>query len=435
MDRGNLLERVRECSTLPSLPTVALRVLELTQHTEFDLADIARVISKDPALSSKILRTVNSSFYGNGHTVSTISQALVLLGSAAIRTLVIGFSLGGAVNKMKTTAFDRAAYWRRCVYAATAARILCDRMQLPQQETCFLAALLMDIGMLALDQVLGEEYGVVTARVLTHSELPSVESQVLGVNHAEVSGFLARQWKFPLALQVPMEFHHQQQEVKESLQRKLSDVVALAGRIADVFVDKNPVWSLGDARRVANEMLKLDEPAFDELLQDIAAKTKQLAPLFEVKIDPNLSYETILRRAGEKMPELNKGPSASPEPQEDRRRTPRVKKLGEVCILPCLGGVVRQSTRVQLTDVSARGMGFTFEKPMEKGAQFIFQTRKPDGTPMTLLYEVVRCDKNPTRGFNMGAELVCVLNDGQQKTSPRQHAAGAAEKISKAIVT
>ena len=436
MDRGNLLERVRECSTLPSLPSVALRVLELTQHAEFDLADIARVISKDPALSSKILRTVNSSFYGNGHTVSTISQALVLLGSAAIRTLVIGFSLGGGISKTKTTAFDRASYWRRCVYAATAARIVCDRMQLPQQETCFLAALLMDIGMLALDQVLGEEYGAVTARVLTHGELPAVESQVLGLNHAEVSGFLARQWKFPLALQVPMESHHQPQEVKESLPRTLSDVVSLAGKIADVFVDKNPVWSLGDARKSAGELLKLDEPAFDILVQDIAAKTRQLAPLFEVKIDPNLTYETILRRAGEKLPEVNKDPAAAAAaPHDERRRSPRVKKGGEVCILPCLGGVVRQSTKVQLVDVSARGLGFTHEKPMEKGAQFIFQTRKPDGTPMTLLYEVVRCDRSATRGFHMGAELVCVLNDGQQKTSPRQHAPGAAEKISKAIVT
>lgn len=433
MDRGNLLERVRECSTLPSLPTVALRVLELTQHAEFDLADIARAISKDPALSSKILRTVNSSFYGNGHTVSTISQALVLLGSAAIRTLVIGFSLGGSVTKTKTTAFDRAAYWRRCVYAATAARILCDRMQLAQQETAFLAGLLMDIGMLALDQVLGEEYGAVTARVLTHGELSSVETQVLGVNHAEVSGFLARQWKFPLALQVPMEFHHQAQEVKEALPRQLSEVVALAGRIADVFVDKNPVWSVGDARRMAGELLKLDEPGFDELVKEIAAKTQQLAPLFEVKIDPNLSCEALLRTAGEKIPE-SPGGAAAPGRQDERRRSPRVKKSADLCILPCLGGVVRQSTRVQLIDLSARGMGFSHEKPMEKGAQFLLQTRKPDGTPMTLLYEIVRCEKNSTRGFSMGAELVCVLNDGQQKTSPRQHAPGAAEKISKAIV-
>ena len=434
MDRDNLFERVRECSTLPSLPAVALRVLELTQHAEFDLADIARVISKDPALSSKILRTVNSSFYGNGHTVSTISQALVLLGSAAIRTLVVGFSLGGGIAKTKTTAFDRSTYWRRCVYAATAARILSDRMQLGQQETCFLAGLLMDIGMLALDQVLGEEYGAVTARVHSHGDLATIEGQVLGLNHAEVSGFLARQWKFPLALQVPMEFHHRAQDVKESLPRKLSDVVALAGRCADVFVDKDPVWSLGDARRIAHELLKLDDSGCDGLLKEIADKTQQLAPMFEVRLEPNHDYDTILRKAGEKLLEISKD-SASEQPQQDRRRAPRVKKPAEVFILPCLGGVVRQSIKVQMTDVSARGMGFINEKPMDKGVQFIFQTRKPDGTPMTLLYEVVRCDRNPTRGFNMGAELVCVLNDGQQKTSPRQHAAGAAEKISKAIVT
>jgi hypothetical protein len=185
---------------------------------------------------------------------------------------------------------------------------------------------------------------------------------------------------------------------------------------------------------MAREMLTLDEAGCDALLKEIADKTRQLAPLFEVRLEPNHDYETILRKAGEKLLEIGKEP-ASEQPQQDRRRVPRVKKPAEVFILPCLGGVVRQSIKVQLTDISARGMGYTHEKPMDKGVQFIFQTRKPDGTPMTLLYEVVRCDRNPVRGFNMGAELVCVLNDGQQKTSPKQHAAGAAEKISKAIVT
>ena len=428
----NLLDRVRDCSTLPSLPAVALRVLEVTQDVEFDLADVARVISKDPALSSKILRTVNSSFYGNGHTVSTISQALVLLGSHAVRTLVIGFSLGGGIAKTKTTAFDRATYWRRCVYSATAARMICERLQLPQQETCFLAGLLMDIGMLALDQVLGEEYGAVTGRSLSHGDLSSIEMQCLGLTHATVSGLLARMWKFPLALQVPMENHHQPQEVKESLPRKLTDIVALAGRCADVFVDKAPMWALADARRLALELSQIEQEPFDQLLKLVGERTRELAPLFEVKIDPSTNYEAVIRQANDKLLEISRE-GGEERRQHERRRAPRIKKETDVFILPCLGGVVRQSVKVRMVDVSARGIGFTHDKPMQKGAQFIFQTRKADGTPMTLLYETARCDRNQKGGFSIGAELVCVLNDGKKVTS-RQHAPGEAEKISRAIV-
>ena len=104
-----LLDRISQCPELPSIPMVALRVLELTESGEFELADLARVLAKDPALSSRILRTVNSSFYGNGHTVSTISQALVLLGCQPVRTLALGFSLTSGMAQSKTTAFDRRA--------------------------------------------------------------------------------------------------------------------------------------------------------------------------------------------------------------------------------------------------------------------------------------------------------------------------------------
>ena len=432
MDRGKLFDRVRECPTLPSLPAVAVRVMQITQSSEFDLSDIARVISKDPALSSKILRTVNSSFYGNGHTVSTMSQALVILGAAAVRTLAIGFSLGNAVVKAKTTAFDRSKYWRRAVYAATAARILCDRVQLMQQETCFLAALLMDIGMLALDQVLGEEYGAVTSRVDSHTDLPGLEAQALGVTHAEVAGFMARQWKFPLALQVPMEQHHAPQNVKESMPRKVTEIVALAGRCADVFVDKNPMWALADARRLASELMKLDQAASDALLKEVGERTRELAPLFEVRIDPALNYEKVIQEANEKLLQIAKE-AIEEQHQHERRRAPRIKKESEVFILPCLGGVVRQSIKVHLVDVSARGIGFTYEKPMDKGDQFIFQTRKSDGSPLTLLYETARCEKGPVRGYCIGAELVCVLNDGKKPT-PRQHAPDAAARISRAVM-
>src|SRR5258707_8336905 len=128
MDRP-ILYRVKECQALPSMPVVAMRVLEMTKSTDFELADLARTLSKDPALSSKILRTVNSSFYGNGQTVSTISQALVLLGNQGVRTLVISFSVCDGARKHQTVSFDRTTYWRRAVYDATAARMLCERVQ------------------------------------------------------------------------------------------------------------------------------------------------------------------------------------------------------------------------------------------------------------------------------------------------------------------
>src|SRR5580698_9603277 len=136
-----LVNRIKQCSNLPSLPAIAIQVLELAQKADVDIAEIARTISKDPALSTKILRTVNSSFYARSQHVSTISHALVILGLQSVKTLVLGFSLVSNLMGGKEKGFKHMSYWKRSIYAATAARTLASKFGLVQQEEAFLAAL------------------------------------------------------------------------------------------------------------------------------------------------------------------------------------------------------------------------------------------------------------------------------------------------------
>src|SRR3954467_15531595 len=138
--KEDLTKKIRACPTLPSLPAIAVQVLELAQKPDVDIAEIARVISKDPALSSKILRTVNSSFYARAQHVSTISHALVILGLQSVKTLVLGFSLVTNLAKNKTKGFKHLAYWKRSIFAATGARTIAAKVGLVQQEEAFLTA-------------------------------------------------------------------------------------------------------------------------------------------------------------------------------------------------------------------------------------------------------------------------------------------------------
>src|SRR5271168_74327 len=108
-----LIKKIQQCPNLPSIPAIAVQVLELASKPGVDIAEIARVISKDPALSGKILRTVNSSFYGRSQHVSTISHALVILGLQSVKTLVLGFSLVMTLSKSRSKGFKHLAYWRR----------------------------------------------------------------------------------------------------------------------------------------------------------------------------------------------------------------------------------------------------------------------------------------------------------------------------------
>jgi diguanylate cyclase (GGDEF)-like protein len=300
-----LLARIRQCPTLPSLPTIALEVLDLAQREEVDIAEIARIISKDPALSSKILRTVNSSFYGRSQSISQVSQALVILGLQSVKTLVLGFSLVSNLQQGgKGKGFKHLDYWRRSIYAATAGKTLAAKVQMVQAEECFLAALLQDIGMLVLDQVMSEEYGHIHEKATSHRQLTAVEKQILGMTHADVTGFLAEQWKLPPILAMPMRHHHDPQGVVDPAVRRLADVAYVAGLCADVFVDANPAAALGEARVFCHRQFKMSEADTDAMLAEIGQRTKEVAPLFEIKLGTPADFDVILKKANEALIDL-----------------------------------------------------------------------------------------------------------------------------------
>jgi diguanylate cyclase (GGDEF)-like protein len=299
-----LEQRIRSTPNLPSMPAIAMQVIELAQRADVDIAEIARIISKDPALSSKILRTVNSSFYGRSQHVATMSHALVILGLQSVKTLVLGFSLASHLARAPSRGFKHVVYWKRSILAATAARGIAAKIDLLHAEEVFLAALLKDIGMLVLDQVLGDEYGAVFARAATHAELPALERDALGATHAEVGGLLAEQWKLPPLLSVPIAHHHDPAAVEDPTLRTLTELVALAGRCADVFADANPSAAIADVRSLALEQFQLDAAACDALLADVGTRTKEVAKLFEINIGTTQQYESILKRANDALVEL-----------------------------------------------------------------------------------------------------------------------------------
>lgn len=299
-----LLQRIRQCPSLPSLPAIAMQVLELAQKADVDIAEIARIISKDPALSGKILRTVNSSFYGRSQHVSTISHALVILGLQSVKTLVLGFSLVSNLTKNKSNGFKHITYWRRSIYSATAARAIALKAGIVQQEEAFLAALLQDIGMLVLDQVLGDEYGAVYSKATTHQDLAAVEAAAIGADHAEVAGVIAEMWKLPPVLCVPVSQHHVPAEVKDPALRKITEVVNLSGQCADVFVDAEPAVAIKAVRAASLSYFEMSPADVDILLDEVGRKTKEVASLFEINIGAAVQYEAILKKANEALVEI-----------------------------------------------------------------------------------------------------------------------------------
>ncbi|NLM37637.1 MAG: HDOD domain-containing protein [Firmicutes bacterium] len=199
--------RIRE---LPTLPLVAQRVVGLLDNPNSSAADLEQVIKHDQALTARVLRLVNSAYYGYPRHITTVGQAIVILGYKTLKELVLSISITD-LFRMKGGArvFNRAALWQHAVATAIGARILTRRAGLPFEEDVFIAGLLHDIGIIILDLCLKTEFDEI-ANLVTAGGMPLIraEEKVLGFNHAQVGRMVAEKWNFPSFLVEVIRYHH-----------------------------------------------------------------------------------------------------------------------------------------------------------------------------------------------------------------------------------
>ncbi len=299
-----LLDRVLRSPRLPSLPTIAIEVIELVQQKDVNIKQIAHTISHDPALSSKILKTVNSSFYGQAHAISTVSHALVILGLNSVKTLALGFSLMSNIKDAGEN-IDHVVFWKRSLYSASAARSLAMTLGMPQQEEIFLGALLQDLGSLAMSQTLAREYGpLLAASGKDHRKLLQLEIERLETTHAEIGAALAESWNLPPLLVAPIRCHETPDTAPEEL-KPLVRCVALGNYVADMFIEVNPGASLEAYYRLAQEWFELGKDRAEPLLSAIHKSTVEMRKLFDLPTGPLENADEILARANEALQNIS----------------------------------------------------------------------------------------------------------------------------------
>ncbi|MAE63585.1 MAG: hypothetical protein CMJ18_04885 [Phycisphaeraceae bacterium] len=296
-----IFDRVLRSSRLPSLPTIALEVIDLVQQADVSFKEIAETIQHDPALSSKILKTVNSSFYGQSQSVGTVSQALVILGLNSVKTLALGFSLTANLKNADADAFDHLLFWKRSLYSAVAARALSQKIGLAQQEEAFLSALLQDLGMLAMVHTLGEPYKQIVAEAGTeHRKLAGLERRELETDHTQIGGALAQAWKLP-PLMVHSISHHEKPSAAPSEVQKLIQCVAVGSSVADVFVSESPGTALDRYYRYAQQWFKMPRTDAEPVLNVVHKDTVEMRRLFDLPTGDLDNPDEILGRANEAL--------------------------------------------------------------------------------------------------------------------------------------
>jgi len=298
-----LLEKIKSVPQLPSPPAIAVRVLELAKQPNASVETVAKVISNDPALSAKVLRTINSSFYGLPQQVTTINRALVLLGMQSVKTLALGFSLTSALSSRRSSTFDYTRFWRQSLFSAVASRTLAKAIQYRDPEEAFLIGLLSDVGTLAMHWALGREYDVLLeASQGDQVELVRLSREKFGLDHAQVGGAIAEHWKFPTTMAEPIRRHHNLSE-NGNQPGGLIEIVYSGVLCGQVFAAKRA----GLIERAKSNLIKrfnLEDARINAIFQEIDSQFNELVDLFEVKIEPGRSYHDIEQEARQTLVEI-----------------------------------------------------------------------------------------------------------------------------------
>ncbi|MEM1213648.1 MAG: GGDEF domain-containing protein [Planctomycetota bacterium] len=300
-----ILDRILESSRLPSLPTIALEIIELVQRPDVSIPEIAETLQQDPALASKVLKTVNSSFYAQTSAVSSVSQALVVMGLRSVKTLALGFSLVGNLQEISAQEFSELGFWRRSLFAATAAKRIAAAIDFAQQEECFLGALMQDLGMLAMQQTLGDEYTVIVqAAGNEHRKLRRYEREGMQTDHAEVGGILAEKWRLPEVLCEPIRYHETPDEAPSEL-KTLVRVIAAGSRVAEHYNEPDNPEHIDDYFRCMQQWFNLSVEESQPILQDLIGPTREMQRLFELPTGELGDPAHIMARAQEAMERIS----------------------------------------------------------------------------------------------------------------------------------
>lgn len=263
--RAEIQSIIRDTKSLPTLPGIITKLGSLADNDKISSQEMARVVSADQVLSAKVLRLVNSAFYGFPGRVSTVSNALILLGVNVVKSLAITSSIFEIMEK------NVVGLWEHSMGVAVAANTIAKKLNLPEAEETATAALLHDIGKVIIKIKFKDDYEQFSALIAKGMTMREAERELLGTDHAEIGGWLTNSWLLPEKLIEPVSCHH---DVEKSLAHQTKTAVV---HVADVLIKASGFGFSGDdlvprIHPVAWSRLNLNEQLLETIIAEVEEK-------------------------------------------------------------------------------------------------------------------------------------------------------------------
>src|ERR1041384_5491611 len=277
---------IREISHIATLPEITVKVVELVEDPKSTAQDLHKVISNDPALCSRIVKVLNSSFYGLPGQIGSINRAIVMLGLNAVKNIAIAASLAKLFRDGDLTpTFSARELWTHSNITAAAAKMVANSLRLGLADEAFLAGLIHDIGLMVEMQADRNKLIEVLRRVGADSkgvpanDFVAAEMSVFEANHQDFGAGLCEKWKFPQSFALVTGFHHRPMEVPTE-NRTLTALIYVADRLAadtGMGFRQDLLKTTVDAEVL--DFLKLTNEKLSEVRSQLATQAKDVSGL------------------------------------------------------------------------------------------------------------------------------------------------------------
>ena len=339
------------CTNLPSLPGVALKIIDASKDPDISLHEISAIISSDPAICAKLLKIANSPLYSQRRKSENLREALTLVGFNAALTIALSFSLLQSLGSNK----DHETFWKRSIISASIARILGTKLGVTKLEDLFLASLLQDIGVLVMESLEDSPYPE-DAHDLQHVERINLELEALGLEHSLIGAWLLRYWNLPTYLINSVMYSH---SLNTGLDNQSEEDISfhyclnLSGGLADIWLDDNRGELLLSIVDVAKQVLSIDNEEFNEIIIEINDSLPAISSIFEMYLVGDKDREHVLHEARELL--LERSIHTIKKSEDDRRYiesiTDRVEKIEQESRLDHLTSVYNRQHIEKLLEI------------------------------------------------------------------------------------
>src|SRR6266513_2059526 len=263
-------QAIKKITAIATLPEVTSKIIEIVEDPKSTAAELHKIVSHDPALVTRILKVVNSAFYGLPGQIGSIERAIVLLGLNAVKNLAVAASLGQLFRGVKLCeGFTAKDLWTHCIAVGITARYIAKQMKVPIADEAFLAGMIHDVGLLVSLQVMPEKLRQVCEKAKApNSNFCDLEREAMGMDHQQLGAALCDQWKFPRSCQRVAGYHHRPFQLSDN-NRHLVSIV----HVADTLVaTANHGFNLTAINQKLDEEA-LENIGIDAMLIELARKT------------------------------------------------------------------------------------------------------------------------------------------------------------------